>query len=181
MFIKIPVEFFSYQLLSAVNSWGQLMTADNRRWKQKLTKGKANPGSPDLLLEVYHSFLYILIHKEQSSISYLSLAIRESMTIPSLSFRGSMDILYRLVRESMKIWESHPTVETLSFTFIKNNFRFYTYPLLSGKAWLFLPSPSGEAWLFLTRWWGKAWTYHIDWNLYWFRYGNTYIVRILHL
>ena len=64
-------------------------------------KGKANLGSPNLLLEVYHSFSYILIHKEHFSISYLSLAIRESMTIPSLSLRGSMTIPSLSLRGSM--------------------------------------------------------------------------------
>ena len=61
--------------------------------------GKANPGSPELLLEVYHSLLLYLLgqifippHKN-----------REGMTIPPRKNRGGMTIPPRKNREGMTI------------------------------------------------------------------------------
>ena len=62
-------------------------------------EGKANPGSPELLLEVYHSLLLYLLgqifippHKN-----------REGMTIPPRKNRGGMTIPPRKNREGMTI------------------------------------------------------------------------------
>ena len=51
----------------------------------------------------YIILFYIYLSIKKCLISYLSLTIRESMTIPSLSVRGSMTIPYLLVRESMNL------------------------------------------------------------------------------
>ena len=39
VYMKIPVKFYSYQLLSAVNSWSQLITVEYKKQSKKLKFG----------------------------------------------------------------------------------------------------------------------------------------------
>ena len=69
---------------------GRLASAASR--PEGNPEGKANPDSPELWLEVYHSLLF-----------YLNGTLREGMTIPSLNLRESMNILTLKVGEGMNI------------------------------------------------------------------------------
>ena len=67
---------------------GRLASAASR--PEGNPEGKANPDSPELWLEVYHSLLF-----------YLNGTLREGMTIPSLNLRESMNILTLKVGEGI--------------------------------------------------------------------------------
>ena len=69
---------------------GRLASAASR--PEGNPEGKANPDSPELWLEVYHSLLF-----------YLNGTLREGMIIPSLNLRESMNILTLKVGEGMNI------------------------------------------------------------------------------